>query len=133
MSDTTYSRIHCRSRSVERFRELGYEIECEHEGVAELLDTCANYGNAEELKALSAEGFAFAGQHGPGDEYGCYVQASTGRRFVEVPADQEGFPVARVLSDGKVDRKELAEARKYWRAYSRVERMFRSREPEDDA
>lgn len=120
MTDTSYSYLRCRRADAGRFQRLGYDLQDDKDGIAELFDSQADYGNSTQLEKLSHEGVVFYAWHGAGDEYGPCVQASDGQRFVDVDGDDSGYPVVRVLKNGRLDRQRLREARLYWMVYERA-------------
>ena len=96
----------------------------EEHGIAELFDSCANYGNSEALQELASSGLPFHASHGAGGNYGQCIQASDGQQFVDVEGDDDGYPVVRVLKNGRIERQRLREARRYWRVHKRVREML---------
>ena len=118
MTDTTYSYVRCRGEDIHHFEKLGYELQQDdQDGVTELFDPQAEYGNSTHLEQLSKEGVVFCAWHGCGGDYGPCVQASDGKTYVDVPGADDGFPVVKLRDDGEIDEVGLREARLYLRVY----------------
>lgn len=48
------------------------------------------------------------------------MQASDGTDYADVVSDASGCPVARIAEDGKIIRRDVRDARRYWRIYGRA-------------
>jgi hypothetical protein len=48
------------------------------------------------------------------------VQASDGTDYADVGSDGSGYPVARIMGNGKINRDDFRSARRYWGIYKRA-------------
>jgi len=126
MGDRCAAYVTCRKVDVPKFREEGFDEDCdEGDGLVRLCSEQANYGGVEVLTALAKQGVVFFGHHEAGGSYGPCVFASDGRRYVEAMSSKiDGDAVARVLPRGRVNTGDVREAVRYFKVLTRARRLL---------
>ena len=124
MGDRCYMHVTCRRQDRETFEALGFNLEFESSPdspLIEMADEEANYAHTGDLPTT----FPFIARHGPGANYSDGRIACDGKRWGEVPANQDGFAVDWDFKKRKPTAQSLKRIRCYLLVYDRVKQMFK--------
>lgn len=126
MGERCYSMLVCAERDKDIFEKMGYRLEEskalsadgeEIPGAVVMVDEQANYGNYDELTALSGIPFLACGSSCPG-AYGDHLIVSDGTEWRYSEALHESnYPAVRVEFGGMIRDSEVDDAKKYWTLY----------------
>lgn len=131
MGDRCSVELLCRREDAARFEDAGFgeahwgEKDPRH--VARMFCEQADCGASSDLERIAAQGVAFIGASGAGDEYPAGVFASDGRRYDEASSlsDQIGAaPVAEVRQNGRIGRERAAAIRRYYQTLKAAKRKL---------